>query len=202
MANKGSIPLDTPEIILSVPVGAMVVVVELRSANIPTQIVSSRCALLQSDGDVVDVDGTSALSFDLPDASYRIAIKHRNHLGVITANAIALNSTSTTVDLSDGSIALFGGSDATKAAGSRRLLYAGDVTGDGQLKYAGQGNDRDPILLALGGLLPINTVSGYFNEDVNMDGMVRYTGPSNDRDIILVNIGGVVPTNVRDASLP
>jgi hypothetical protein len=30
MANKGSIPLDTPAIILNVPVGAMVVVVALR----------------------------------------------------------------------------------------------------------------------------------------------------------------------------
>lgn len=178
------------------------VVVELRSATTPTQILASRCALLQSDGDVVDVDGTSALMYDLPAASYRIAIKHRNHLGVITANAIALSSTSATVDFSDGSVALFGGGDATKAAGTRRLLYAGDVTGNGQLKYAGQANDRDPILLSLGGLLPNNTVSGYFTEDVNMDGVVRYTGTGNDRDIILVNIGGVVATNVRNASLP
>ncbi len=222
LRSAGFIPLNEPYTALGVPLlggggesttaavlavtgaNAIVdwVVVELRSANTPTQIVTSRCALLQSDGDVVDVDGTSALSFDLPAASYRIAIKHRNHLGVITANGLALSSTVTTVDFSDGSVALFGGNDATKAAGSRRLLYAGDVTGDGQLKYAGQGNDRDPILLALGGLLPINTVSGYFSEDVNLDGVVRYTGPSNDRDIILVNIGGVVPTNVRDASLP
>lgn len=178
------------------------VVVELRSATTPTQILASRCALLQSDGDVVDMDGTSALGFDLPAASYRIAIKHRNHLGVITANAIALGSTATTVDLSDGSVALFGGNDATKAAGGRRLLYAGDVTGNGQLKYAGLANDRDPILLTLGGSLPNNSLSGYFNEDVNMDGIVRYTGPGNDRDIILVNIGGVVATNVRNASLP
>lgn len=194
----------TAQVLATAGVNAIVdwVVVELRSASTPTQILATRCALLQSDGDVVDVDGTSAVVFNLPAGSYRVALRHRNHLGVITAAPLALSSTSTTIDFSNGSIALFGGIDATKDMGSRRSLYAGDVTGNGELKYVGQGNDRDPMLVALGGLLPNNTVSGYLSEDINMDGVVRYTGAANDRDIILVNIGGVVPTNVRSASLP
>ncbi|HMQ77792.1 MAG TPA: hypothetical protein PKE21_17055, partial [Flavobacteriales bacterium] len=68
--------------------------------------------------------------------------------------------------------------------------------------YAGGGNDRDPILVRIGGLVPTATVNGYYPEDVNLNGQVKYAGSANDRDPILVNIGGVVPTAVRNAQLP
>lgn len=65
--------------------------VELRDKNDATSIVSKRAALLQRDGDVVDVDGVSAVHFpDVPPDDYYVAIKHRNHLGVMTNSAIAL----------------------------------------------------------------------------------------------------------------
>lgn len=178
------------------------VVVELRSATTPSQVIATRSALLQRDGDVVAVDGTSAVSFPVAAGNYHVAVRHRNHLGVMTASPIAVSSAPFTVDVSNGSVALFGGGAASKLVGTRRLLYAGDVNGDGQLVYAGPANDRDVILQSIGGVLPTNTIIGYRNEDVNMDGVVRYTGGSNDRDIILQNIGGVVPTNSRSASLP
>ncbi|MBK7297474.1 MAG: hypothetical protein IPI91_12955 [Flavobacteriales bacterium] len=60
--------------------------------------------------------------------------------------------------------------------------------------YTGQNNDRDLILLTIGGITPTNSVTGYLLADVNLDGTVLYTGQNNDRDIILTNIGGVVPT--------
>ncbi len=83
-----------------------------------------------------------------------------------------------------------------------KVLWAGDVNGDGVIRYTGGDNDRDPILVRVGGLVPTSTVSGYFEEDVNMDGTVKYTGQNNDRDPILPNIGGVVPTNTRIQQLP
>jgi hypothetical protein len=70
------------------------------------------------------------------------------------------------------------------------------------LSYTGSGNDRDPILVRIGGIVPTNAVTGYHPEDINLDGSVRYTGSANDRDIILQNIGGVVPTNTRLEQLP
>ncbi|HMQ77770.1 MAG TPA: hypothetical protein PKE21_16880, partial [Flavobacteriales bacterium] len=73
---------------------------------------------------------------------------------------------------------------------------------NGQVKYAGGGNDRDPILVRVGGTVPTNTANGYFPEDVNLNGQVKYTGSANDRDPILVNIGGSVPTAVRTQQLP
>ncbi|MBK6753839.1 MAG: hypothetical protein IPG69_09635 [Flavobacteriales bacterium] len=81
-------------------------------------------------------------------------------------------------------------------------LWAGDVTFNGQVKYAGGGNDRDPILVKIGGLVPTATVNGYWPEDVNLNGQVKYAGGSNDRDPILVTIGGTIPTAVRLQQLP
>jgi len=34
-----------------------------------------------------------------------------------------------------------------------------DVTGDGVVKYTGNGNDRDPIILGVGSTSPNNTVA-------------------------------------------
>ena len=81
-------------------------------------------------------------------------------------------------------------------------MWAGDCQSDGELKYTGDENDRDLILLEIGGVAPTATTSGYVREDVNMDGVVKYTGADNDRDRILVNIGGTVPTNVVMEQLP
>jgi hypothetical protein len=82
------------------------------------------------------------------------------------------------------------------------VLAAGDVTFNGDLQYAGPGNDRDPILVRVGGSTPTATLPGYWREDVNMDGVVKYTGASNDRDPILVNVGSSPPTAIRNAVLP
>jgi hypothetical protein len=70
------------------------------------------------------------------------------------------------------------------------------------LLYTNAENDRDPILLRIGGTVPTNTTTGYHAEDVNLDGVVKYTGEGNDRDPILQNIGGSVPTNTREGQLP
>lgn len=179
------------------------VVVELRNGANSSQVLATRSALLQADGDVVAAnDGSSALIFNVPSASYFIAVRHRNHLGIMTAAAAALTSTAITVDMSNGSVALFGGANATKMVGTRNALYAGDVDRNNVLRYTGSANDRDPILVRIGGSSPTTTVNGYYGEDVNMDGVVRYVGSANDRDPILVNVGGSVPTATRSAQLP
>ncbi|MBL8011595.1 MAG: hypothetical protein JNJ64_13405 [Flavobacteriales bacterium] len=180
------------------------VLLELRDANTPATVVSSRSALVQRDGDVVEPDGVSPVRFPMPAGSYHLAVRHRNHLGCMTAGQIALGPTSTTVDLTTLATPTFG-TNARKASGGAvnlQLLWAGDVTFNGQVKYAGGGNDRDPILVRVGGTVPTNTANGYFPEDVNLNGQVKYAGSANDRDPILVNIGGTVPTALRVQQLP
>lgn len=68
------------------------VMVELRDATDPTIIVARRSALVQRDGDVVDVDGVSAVKFvGIAAGNYYVAVKHHNHLSVMTANTVTLN---------------------------------------------------------------------------------------------------------------
>ncbi len=71
------------------------VVVSLRTGATPataTTVVASRAALLQADGDVVDVDGNSFVGFtNISAGNYYISIHHRNHLGVMTNTTYAVN---------------------------------------------------------------------------------------------------------------
>ena len=74
---------------------------------------------------------------------------------------------------------------------------------DNRLAYTGAGNDRDVVLVYVGGVVPTNTIFNvYASEDVNMNGNVRYAGGQNDRDPILFNIGGTVVTAQRFEQLP
>lgn len=177
------------------------VLLELRDGNDNTSVLHSRSALLQADGDIVAMDGFSPVDIPLGPDDYYIAVLHRNHLSVVSLSPIALSRTATTVDLTNGSTPTYG-SNAQQVLAGTYLLWAGDVNADGTIKYTGSSNDRDPILSAIGGTVPTNTVAGYRAEDVNMDGSTKYSGAGNDRDIILQNIGGVVPTNTRVEQVP
>jgi hypothetical protein len=58
-------------------------------------------------------------------------------------------------DLADATYDLFG-TAATNQVDNIRMLWAGDVNGDGVIKYTGAGKDRDPILQNIGGVVPTN----------------------------------------------
>jgi hypothetical protein len=178
------------------------VMLEVRSAATPTTILARRAALIQRDGDIVDTDGSSAVSFvGLMPGSYHLAVRHRNHLGIMTFAPLSMSGSTPAVDFTLGSTATFG-TDARKTVGSSRLMWAGNVVADDRLKYTGASNDRDPILTLIGGSIPTAIVSGYLRQDVTMDGRAQYTGSGNDRDPILINIGGSVPTGIRLQQLP
>jgi hypothetical protein len=178
------------------------VVLEQRDAAEPTKVLATRSCLLQRDGDIVGEDGTSWPLWPLVLGSHHLAVHHRNHFGAMSLLPVAFSLSSATVlDLSDPATPVFGSQPMTQV-GSARLHWAGDVLRDGTIKYTGAGNDRDPILLRVGGSVPTNTVSGYWPEDVNLDGAVKYTGAGNDRDPVLITIGGTTPTVTRTEQLP
>jgi hypothetical protein len=177
------------------------VVVELRSSATPGTVVAAHCALLQRDGDVVAADGTSAIHFNLPAGNYFVAVRHRNHLGCMTAAAVALTGAPATIDFGLPGTATYG-TDARQSKDGRMMLWSGDVTHNGNIGYTGTDNDRDPVLQAIGGTTPTNTSAVYNAADVNLDGVVKYTGAGNDRDAILLNIGGTAPTSTRTEQLP
>jgi PKD repeat protein len=175
--------------------------VELRNSATPATIIATRPALVQRDGDVVAEDGIPPISVLASAGTYYVAVRHRNHLGVMSGNAISLGTTTTSVDFTSPTTATHG-TQAQKTIGAINALWMGNVVRDGGVKYTGSGNDRDPILVRVGSTVPNNVVTGYFPEDCTLDGQVKYTGGGNDRDPILVNVGSTVPTNVRVEQLP
>lgn len=177
------------------------IVVELRNATNPAQVLATRHVWLQRDGDIVDMDGSSPVRFTLDHGSYYVAIRHRNHLGFMTATPVTFTTSPTAIDFTSPSTATFG-TEARRIQDGMALAWCGDVTFNGRTAYVGSNNDRDPILIRIGGSNVLQVIDGYHPEDVNLDGQVKYSGSGNDRDPILQTIGGSIPTNVRSQQLP
>jgi pimeloyl-ACP methyl ester carboxylesterase len=177
------------------------VFVELRDVSTASLVLATANGLVRRDGSITAPNG-GALFFEAPPGAYRLAVRHRNHLGVVSAQAFALTrEPAPVIDLAAPATPVFG-IDARVVEGQVALLWAGDVNGDGRVRYTGADNDRDDILQAIGGTVPTATATGYLGSDVDLDGVVRYTGQNNDRDLVLLTIGGVVPTAERIGQLP
>ncbi len=174
--------------------------VELRNADNPSQVVASQAVLLQRDGDVVSSDrGDLNLLFDLAAGDYYVAVRHRNHLGVMTTSALALSYDPVMVDFSATATPVYG-QFARLTDGPVALLYAGDATTDKKLISDGPSNER---VLMLSRVLtePGNTslslnylVQGYNVTDITLDGITIYDGPNNDVNVLAGNIL-TYPTN-------
>jgi hypothetical protein len=77
------------------PAGAVDwVLVELRQGTAAATQFFTRAALLMSDGSVKDIDGTSAVAFaGVATGSYFVVIRHRNHVPVMSAGLVPVEST-------------------------------------------------------------------------------------------------------------
>jgi len=170
--------------------------VELRDANTNTTISASTSALLQRDGDVVDVDGTSSLTIVATSKDYYIVVNHRNHLGAMSNAVITLSMTPTVVDFTSG-LTTFG-TNAQKDMGTGTMgLWAGDTSGNGQVRFLGPGNDTNSLKTTITSDLSNTSgslsfpVNGYNNADINLNGQARFLGPGNDtnslKNAILAN---------------
>jgi hypothetical protein len=90
-----------------------------------------RAAFLKSDGTVVDLDGTSQVSFvGVTPGPYYVVVRHRNHLSVMSATVTPLGaSSSTQFDFTTGTGQYFGGS-AKDLGGGKFGMFAGNNDGD------------------------------------------------------------------------
>jgi hypothetical protein len=181
---------------------------ELRSAVVPSVVVATANALLLQDGYIISPTGSMALEFQAPPGKYYVTLRHRNHFGVMTSAPVPLTAQWVYLDFVHGHFPVFGSEPMKEIlyySWPFQALWPGNVQhqlGAEQIKYTGTQNDRDPILLKIGGVTPTATTTGYWLEDTNLDGVVKYTGANNDRDLVLSSIGGVVPTNTRTEQLP
>lgn len=146
------------------------VLVELRLKTNRDSILQSVTGLLQKDGDVVDVDGLSPLKIpNLATDSFYIAVKHRNHLGIITSAFQAMSPVASTYDFTTSLSNTQGGTTGVKDLGDGfYAMYSGDVDRNGQV----QNTDASLLILKLG-------TSGYLPEDLDMNSQVQNTDLTN-----------------------
>lgn len=154
------------------------VFVALRSTAAGNPIVSARCALLQRDGDIVDLDGRSPVSFPgAGNGSYYVSIRHRNHLGIRSLNTLSLTATSIAIDFTTTNSIALGTSNALKRmTDGTYVLFSGDFNVDGQIQIGGD----------LDGILPTLGQAGYLNGDIDLNGQVQNTEAQN---ILVPNLG-------------
>ncbi|AXG68030.1 hypothetical protein KORDIASMS9_00214 [Kordia sp. SMS9] len=169
--------------------------VEIRSSVDNTLIVDGTSALVQRDGDIVALDGTSDIILRGLTGNYFITVKHRNHLGVMTQTTRALSVATTGItDFTTNSTAVFGTNSRVQLSNGDMALWAGNANGDTMVQYSGTTPDSPSILSEVlndaGNFLnfPTYVVTGYNNHDVNMDGNTQYTGTAPDTPILLQNV--------------
>ena len=173
------------------------VLLELRDTADPTNRIAAKAAILQRDGDIVNAStGSTKLVFrGVPEGSYYVVLRHRNHLGVMTSAPLSLNSNKITeINLTQPNYAVYGSNNQRYIQNNIATLWAGDTNNSNTIVGAGQGSDSNVILGALL-VAPGNTLvtthyqmPGYYATDLNLDGLTIFSGPNNDLNILLGNI--------------
>jgi len=171
------------------------VVVEIRDKTTPKTVVARAAALLQRDGDVAD-PLTNEAKLRIPNVTegqYYLSLRHRNHLGVTTKDAMLLSPTLTVADFTLPSQTVMG-SNARLGNGTVSLMWAGEANNSDSVIANGPGNDTNVVLgtvLMHPTNLLVNSnfrLSGYFATDLNLDGTTLYAGPGNDINLLLGNV--------------
>jgi hypothetical protein len=100
------------------------------SANGST-VVAQQAAFLLNDGSIVDLDGTSALSFNhLISQSLFVTVYQRNHLGIISASPLVIAGDTYSYDFSTSAGQAYNNGQKQIATGVWGMV-AGDANGDG-----------------------------------------------------------------------
>lgn len=198
LADNSAIPTNQPynstpwnysgtEVLSSIPSNMVDwVLVELRTGTAKMTAVAMRAGILLSNGNVVDIDG-GALKFPgLSVNNYYIVIYHRNHLPVMSANALPISCTSALCDftsiLSNSYIDVGLGINPLADLGDGNWgMYAGDGNADGYIDV----NDLFDIYFN-----QVDT-EGYLTGDSNLD---YYVDVNDLFDAYFINVD--IQTNV------
>jgi hypothetical protein len=173
------------------------VFLELRSKSTPSSRLMTRAALLQRDGDIVDLDGVSPVVFRAKTDEYYIAVRHRNSLGAMIAQPVAITRDKVNpvfIDFTNPNTATYG-NYAQKTMGNYKALWGGNANMDRRVIYQGFGSDRDYIFFDVI-LDPQNTTGsfnfighGYKTSDTDLNGNYIFQGAGNDVDnMIFFNV--------------
>jgi C1A family cysteine protease len=195
--NAAPLNYSGTETLSSVPTDAVDwVLVELRQAASPelatsSTILAKRAAILKSNGSVVDVDGTSPISFAnctvTEGNNLYIVVRHRNHLAIMSATGAILNNGVYSYDFCTGLSQAYGGGNGYKQVGSKFAMVSGDVDEDGNIFVSDFNN------WAIG----FGTTNGYFTSDYDMDGNTFIS----DYNKWAINFGSTIDNTLKSAQL-
>ena len=165
---------------------------------VTSEVKATRAALLSTSGLVRDINGAPSVAFDAMHSEYRLVVRHRNHLDIMTLDPVDFTSGTGAVDFANGTQPI----DAMHALPSGLFaMISGDSNGDQAIKYNGSSNDKNAILQAVGLLTPNEVLMAYSTLDINMDGLIKYNGASNDKNSILTRVGLLTPNAVITGQL-
>lgn len=177
--------------------------VELRSKDDMTLPIATRSALLQRDGDVVDLDGESELKFQGVNVdSFYVVVKHRSHLGVMSmkvSNSDLVDFTDPNFPVYDYGASLESGIDYTGLAQKSTVvngynaLWAGDFDSNGKVKFTNPEDDQNVMFINVlfsspSFLINYDNAYGYLTGDYNMDSKTKYTNPDDDLNYLFSQI--------------
>lgn len=159
VANLGAFPANTCDWVL----------VELRNAANPATVLDRKAALLLADGTVVGSNGSAGVNFNVPSDNYYIAVRHRNHLAVMSAATVSLPNAAA-YDFTAAATQTFGAEQSVEVSVSpaKWAMRAGDATANGTITFADYNQYAAQILSG-------NVSNGYFAADVSLDGNVSST---------------------------
>lgn len=190
---------------------------ELRSPSDSSKVLATQAVLLEKDGDVINTQGDAAIVFPAfpSDSLYYVAIRHRNHLGIMIAEPETLDEVEATIDFIDVDTEIdLWGNQASVDVNGVNAMWSGDTNGDGRIIFQGTSNDPNNVFFEVlsspsNTLLQISYIAeGYTNNDINMDGQSIYQGNGNDPNIVFFNVlqhGGntsFIPTFIIEEQLP
>jgi subtilisin-like proprotein convertase family protein len=152
------------------------VLVQLRDPMNPATVIHTRSALLQRDGDIVDLNGIAVLKFiGATPGNYYVSVSHRNHFGIRTPIAVALNgSTSSLHDFTTGLGQAYDNpsviNDAMVAVSGVFTMWRGDANGDRLINSA-------DVSLTTAASTPVQ-MNVYGMKDLNLDGQINVADKS------------------------
>jgi len=181
MCQKGLVPLEQPfnkapwnytgdESVESIPNNVVIdwILVDFRdatdaaSAN-EASIIKQQAAFLLSDGSIVDLDGASKLLFEETISNNLFfAIRHTNHIGVLSSIAVNFVDGTYLYDFSTSATNVFGGEAGYKQlTGGICGMVAGDANADGEI------DDDDFLIWRISA-----GKAGFYPGDFTLDGEV------------------------------
>lgn len=188
------------------------VFLELRDKTDNTNVLATRSALLQKNGDIVDIDRGAVKFAGVSADDYYVVVRHRNHLGIMSNAVAALSTTVASMDFTTSlSSAHDAGhiNDAMMNISGTYCLWAGDVDNNGRVRYLPLGVPLVPadaliiLSVGLGGVPNGSLLNNYNSFDVNMDGIARYLPqavpliPSDVLFILSNTLGGIPNGDIK-----